>query len=175
MTNKIYASIRTFSPPTEPPLYNATLAVIDANRNYTVVGKIHVTGYVIHTVVNPNNNVIYVDSQHFMRDGTCYNTIEAINGMTYAHLSTVRLPVTTSSCWSDISVNPRTNMLYIANRDNNTVTAIDGSNKSKSITVPSNPYAIAVNQYTNTVYVANYDSDRISVIDGKKMSWQAHQ
>jgi YVTN family beta-propeller protein len=67
-----------------------------------------------------------------------------------------------------ISINPNTNLVYVANYLDDVVSVIDcKSNKViENITVGTSPLGIAVNPITNTIYVANADSDNVSVIDG---------
>jgi YVTN family beta-propeller protein len=70
---------------------------------------------------------------------------------------------------SDISVNPNTNLVYVANEDSNTVSVIDGNNNTivSEVTVGTSPIDISANPNTNLVYVANEDSNTVSVMDGK--------
>jgi YVTN family beta-propeller protein len=73
----------------------------------------------------------------------------------------------------DIAVNPTTNKVYVANRDSNTLSVIDGktnSNATKNIQVGAKPIRIAVNPTTNKIYVANYGDGTVSVIDGNTNS-----
>jgi YVTN family beta-propeller protein len=69
----------------------------------------------------------------------------------------------------DISVNPSTNTVYVANSGSNTVSVIDGktNNVTTNIPVGTYPNDLSVNPSTNTIYVANRDDNTISVIDGK--------
>ena len=68
-----------------------------------------------------------------------------------------------------VSVNPSTNIVYVANYDNNTVSVIDGKTNRviANVTVGTSPNAVSVNPLTNIVYVTNYDDNTVSVIDGK--------
>ncbi|MFP4396432.1 MAG: YncE family protein, partial [Anaerolineales bacterium] len=70
---------------------------------------------------------------------------------------------------SAIAVNPVTDYVYVANRDSNSVSILDGKTQTKlggDVPVGANPVAIAVNPTTGYVYVANTGSitgtDRIS-------------
>jgi YVTN family beta-propeller protein len=66
-----------------------------------------------------------------------------------------------------LAVNPVTNKIYVANKDSNSVTVIDGAtNSTTTVAVDSLPYAVAVNPVTNKIYVANRGSDTVTVIDG---------
>jgi YVTN family beta-propeller protein len=67
-----------------------------------------------------------------------------------------------------IAVDPTTHKVYVANRDSNSVSVIDGTTGkvlSNNIRVGIGPTAIAVNPTTNVTYVANRDSNSVSVID----------
>jgi YVTN family beta-propeller protein len=67
-----------------------------------------------------------------------------------------------------IGVNYLTNMIYVGNGNDNTVSVIDGNTHTKigkDIPVGRNPYGIAVNVLTNLIYVSN-DNSTVSVIDG---------
>src|SRR6266487_1949617 len=79
-----------------------------------------------------------------------------------------------------IAANPNTDLIYVANNVNGTVSVINdsgnnsGKNNStnaaatfKTITVGKSPEGIAVNPETNMAYVPNGDSNSTSVIDGK--------
>lgn len=70
---------------------------------------------------------------------------------------------------SAIAVDPVTDYVYVANRDSNSVSILDGKTQTKlgqDVPVGANPVALAVNPTTGYVYVANTGSvtgsDRIS-------------
>jgi len=67
-----------------------------------------------------------------------------------------------------IAVNPVTNLVYVANLNDNTVSVIDGTSNTvvATISVGVVPEVVAVNTATNRIYVANSNSNNISVIDG---------
>jgi YVTN family beta-propeller protein len=87
---------------------------------------------------------------------------------------------------SKLAIDPKTNMIYVANTGSNTVSVIqdDASNdflvflkrllpiyktnlhNVKSIPVGIQPNAIAIDRATNKIYVANTNSNSVSVIDG---------
>jgi YVTN family beta-propeller protein len=60
-------------------------------------------------------------------------------------------------------------MIYVAHRDANAVSVIDGKTNKvvAKMSDKDGPVGIAVNPNTNIVYVANYLSDTVSAIDGK--------
>src|SRR5713101_1730527 len=62
------------------------------------------------------------------------------------------------------AVNPVTNKIYVANKNSNNVTVIDGANPTKTPPPPpvpagTNPAGVAVNPVTNKIYVANQGSN----------------
>jgi YVTN family beta-propeller protein len=86
-------------------------------------------------------------------------------------------PVTTASLGereqkngfpSSVAVNPATGTVYVANRNSDTVYAIDPLTNSivKTIPVGFGPADVAVDPGTNSVYVAVKSTNTISVIDG---------
>lgn len=67
-----------------------------------------------------------------------------------------------------IGLNPDTNMIYVTNNGNDTVSVVDGSTNmvSANVTVGPYPSGLAVNPVTNMVYAARFPSSAVSVIDG---------
>lgn len=67
-----------------------------------------------------------------------------------------------------VAVNPQTNMIYVVNPVNNTVSVIDGSSDSVVSTIPvlPGPSGIAVNPITNKIYVSHPSVGNVTVIDG---------
>ena len=65
--------------------------------------------------------------------------------------------------------NPLNGMVYVANRDSNSVSVINTTMNAVVTTIPvgSSPNGVAVNPLTNRVYVANYGSDNVTVINGE--------
>ncbi len=70
------------------------------------------------------------------------------------------------------AVNPVTNLVYVTNALDDTVTVIDGRFNSvdDTINVGDTPTAVAVNQVTNKIYVANDQGNSVTVIDGSDNS-----
>ncbi|HEV7746324.1 MAG TPA: hypothetical protein VGO56_15105 [Pyrinomonadaceae bacterium] len=65
------------------------------------------------------------------------------------------------------AVNVLTNRIYVANRDDNNVTVINGADHSTAIVaVGTRPVALAINPVTNKIYVANSGSNSVTVING---------
>ena len=69
---------------------------------------------------------------------------------------------------SGVAVNPDTDLVYVADQNDDTVSVIDGETNSvvATISVGSFPQGVAVNPDTNLVYVANSLDDTVSVIEG---------
>jgi YVTN family beta-propeller protein len=76
-----------------------------------------------------------------------------------------------------VAVNQVTDTVYVANRDDGTVSVIDGASCNGSdrsgcgqawptVTVGSAPQALGIDELTDTVYVTNTGGDTVSVIDG---------
>ena len=68
-----------------------------------------------------------------------------------------------------VGVNPITNMIYVSNNADGTVTVIDGISNSVlglPIGVGINPQGITVNPMLNLIYVTDRVGNQVSVIDG---------
>lgn len=81
---------------------------------------------------------------------------------------------------SAVAVNSKTNKIYVANRQGNSVTVVDGkTNKPTTVKVGFSPIAVRVNEATDKIYVANLagkdsggnestnEPGTVTVIDGK--------
>jgi len=89
--------------------------------------------------------------------------------------------VTVGKSPSGLGINPVTNTLYVANKDSNTTTVIDGRTNTVVTNIPvgHSPYCVDVNPRTNQIFVTNRgfpvdgvittvtDSMSVSVIDGR--------
>lgn len=125
--------------------------------------------------INPNTNTIYVT--HSGPDSST-DAVMVIDG-NRGSLSQVRV----GSGPDDIAINVATNKIYVCNRQDNSVTVIDGNTNSPTtaVRVGKDPISVAVNQDTNKIYVANSDDNSVTLIDGKsnvttdiKMSGKPH-
>ncbi|BBJ28362.1 YncE family protein [Athalassotoga saccharophila] len=69
---------------------------------------------------------------------------------------------------SAIGINPKTDMIYVANSGNNTVSVINGKDNSilKTIYVGRGPWGICVDQNKNIVYVALEGLNMVKAIRG---------
>ncbi|MER5176507.1 MAG: YncE family protein [Candidatus Nitrosocosmicus sp.] len=91
----------------------------------------------------------------------------------YYSPNNTELPINNSLLIGDgplyISINPATNIAYVANSGDNTVSVIDGKTNSviTNIKVGNNPIGVSINPATNIAYVTNAKDGTVSVIDGK--------
>jgi YVTN family beta-propeller protein len=69
---------------------------------------------------------------------------------------------------SMVAVNPSTNIVYVANSYDNTMSVIDGKIIAivNTLQVGNNPHTIAVNPITNDLYISNGDDNTFSVVGG---------
>jgi YVTN family beta-propeller protein len=69
---------------------------------------------------------------------------------------------------SDLTINPVTNRVYVANTGNNSVDVVNATTGAvvTSINVGTSPSDVAVNTTTNCVFVANEASNSVTVING---------
>lgn len=69
-----------------------------------------------------------------------------------------------------VAVNPATNLIYVVNHEDDTVTVIDGTQGKAFATVKvgKKPQGIVVDAKVNRIYVANVHGDSVSVIDGAR-------
>ena len=67
-----------------------------------------------------------------------------------------------------VAVNPRTNRVYVASRDNNSLMVLDGGSNSflTRISICKEPFGVAVNAVTNKIYVACFAQGVIAVVNG---------
>ncbi|MGC2572467.1 MAG: beta-propeller fold lactonase family protein, partial [Candidatus Nitrosopolaris sp.] len=147
-----------------------TVSVIDGNIN-TIITNIPTDAAPDGISVNPSNNRVYVANY----DG---NTVSVIDGKTNSVTATIHgnklkpKGIHVDSGPDGISVNPSTNLAYVANVRDNTVSVIDGKTNAGTATVKvgTGPWDISINPSTNRVYVVNEENNTVSVIDGKTNS-----
>ena len=135
---------------------------------------------------NPVTNTVYVTNPGFIGSSpgqpvVCNSyDVSVINGST----NTVLSPITVGLNPFGLAVNPKTNMIYVANiggagvdpcgsEPSSTVSVIDGStnNVVNTVTVGLGPAFVAVNPKTNKIYVTVNggcctDGNTVAVIDG---------
>jgi YVTN family beta-propeller protein len=120
--------------------------------------------FIFITLRSDNNNYLYIvdrfsDSIHVIDDDN--HTLDTI--------TVGRSPI-------DIAVNPLTELMYVPNILDHTISVIDSSTVSKNSTgnvvgmikVGRLPYNIAVNPNTNMIYLTYSPYNNVSVIDGSK-------
>ncbi len=139
--------------------YSHYLLMINGTEN-KVYNLAYIPYYNIDNIaINYNTNEIYL---------TSYERLYVLD------INTNRIEHSLSLANSErssqaLSINPMTNAIYIANRDQDTVSVVDATSNSliQEIPVGNRPESVVVNPQTNTVYVANFGSGSISVIDGE--------
>jgi YVTN family beta-propeller protein len=122
-------------------IYNTIKEAVPLGRLYSTIG------------INPNTNITYLGG----------NTLSALD------LYTTKIIANLSTAYGyGLAVNPNSSMVYVVNRDNNTVSVIDGLRNRlvTNILVGTVPTAVAVNPNTNLIYVTNSGSNTVSIIDG---------
>jgi DNA-binding beta-propeller fold protein YncE len=64
-------------------------------------------------------------------------------------------------------VDPKRNLVYVANTHGDNITAIDGAHHHilKTLPAPKNPYALAVNPHTGQLFVASLAAPALTVLD----------
>jgi YVTN family beta-propeller protein len=69
-----------------------------------------------------------------------------------------------------VALNPATNLIYVANHEDDSVTVLDGTQSKvlATVKVGEKPQGIAIDAKANRIYVANVHGDTVSVIDGAR-------
>ena len=69
-----------------------------------------------------------------------------------------------------VALNPKTNLIYVVNHEDDSVTVIDSIHAKALATVKvgEKPQGLAIDLNANRIYVANVHGDSISVIDGAR-------
>jgi DNA-binding beta-propeller fold protein YncE len=129
----------------------------------------------VEVAENPNTKTLYETNQ-------IDNTVSVIDTMlcnednlTGCNQTWPTIPAGTTS--RHIGINKITNTIYVSNRDDNTLSVINGATCNRSITsgcgqlqpttaVGNVPQQIAVDEMTNTIYVVNQGDGTVSVING---------
>src|SRR5580658_7200006 len=84
-----------------------------------------------------------------------------------AQAQTITATLATGQSPTAIAVNPATDMIYVANKSDDTVSIINGAtNAITTVAVGTSPSALAANPNTGKTYVANYGSNSVTVISG---------
>ena len=132
-------------------LVNGTFLPILANRTGAVMPN--------SVAINPVTNKTYFAT--YSRGGPGF--VIALDGATNL---TTSLAVGNGP--TAIAVNVVTNMIYVANQTDGTVTVIDGATFTvvTTVTVGALPMQLALNPVTDKLYVVNQNGNSVSVIDG---------
>lgn len=135
-------------------------------------------------VVNPATNKLYISNEGpalhyascprctiYYSPGTVVVIKDSNNKLTDISAQQInKIPgVSVGKAPIAVAVNPKTNLVYVANSGSDTVSIIDGTTDRvfKELPVREFPRAIAINLVTNKIYVANRNNASLSVIDGK--------
>jgi YVTN family beta-propeller protein len=163
------------------PLTNMIYVINDAsNRVYVINGS---TNNIVKTIicqnlpkqisVNPFTNMLYVTSEDS-------NVVFPVNGSTNL-VQTVSKKISSKlyglaginvdDSPEDISVNSKTNMIYLTHRYSNKISIIDGYRDRLVNTIAIGPVGhetpdIAVNSVANRIYVTNPNLNMLTIING---------
>jgi YVTN family beta-propeller protein len=155
--NKIYAAASS-----NDGFRQGVVAVINGTTN-SLSTFVTAQQVVKGMALNPMTNKIYVIGVD-AGGGPPIGSLLVIDGAT--NRSTL-IEIHSGGEPSAIVVNPVTNRIYVADKDNNDVTVINGADNTKTtVSVGNAPVALAVNTRTNKIYVTNSASNTITMIDG---------
>ena len=115
--------------------------------------------------INPGVNKVYVATTDTTTNSANIVIIDCTNNM---KTNTITLPNT----HPQITIDNKTNTIYVSNLGSNTISIIDSNNLNniKNVKMGPSPFDLAVNPNTDMVYVTNKGSNTVSVIDGKTKS-----
>jgi DNA-binding beta-propeller fold protein YncE len=99
------------------------------------------------------------------------------NGTQHAGCSQIPTTVVAGAGAFAVAINEATDTVYVANRDDGTISLIDGAGCNSSntsgcgqvwptVNVGGAPQALGVDELTDTVYVTNTGGNTVSVING---------
>lgn len=135
------------------------ISVINGDTNTVMATVSNLSGNEQSMVVNRQTNLIFVSHTN--------GFVDVIDGASNAVFTTL----TSSTNSGRLALNPMTNMVYVPNGNDNTVTVIDGSvNSVKLVNRADSPMFIgsAVNPATNRIYLVdnNYVHSLVLEVDG---------
>ena len=124
---------------------------------------------------NPDTHSVYVSNQFDRNVSVIDSSACNQNHPKNCQQAWPTVPVGTSP--RSLAVNRSTNTIYVPNRDDGTVSVIDGAHCNSSdssgcaqtavaTVVGTQPQEVAIDEATNTIYVANQSDNTVSVIDG---------
>ena len=116
-----------------------------------------------HRYVKPGTYNLTVTAKDNNNMGTVRTElIEIIDQSTYrvSHIPVGKTP-------DHISVNPNTNLIYVANWGDDVISAINGTtNEVTPIKVGNQPHSLVINPSTNLIYVTYELGDKLGIING---------
>ena len=139
---------------------NGNIYSLDYANNKPIINSIK-NPKVLKLDINANNHKIY----SIIGETSNISLIEP-NLTHHKNISVARIP-------NDLTINPKTNMIYIVNNDNNRISVIDGKTdqviKTISLSLedrfPNLPQSLAIDSNTNLIYLTS--SKSVFVIDDK--------
>jgi YVTN family beta-propeller protein len=132
--------------------------------NDEIVNNIKLTGIVKSITVNPLDNIVYIST--FLN-----NSILVIDAKTNKLLT--EIPTGSVRTW-DMSIDSKTNRLFLSAEGGSRIFVIDGSSNALVKTIVAGNFSayevdkIAVNPNQNRIYMTHSNSGTVSVIDGSR-------
>ena len=151
-----------------------TISVIDGKTN-RLNNTVPVGKSPVNIAVDQDTNMIYVankgDNMVSVINGKLWEKHSlgiGVDSLPMNHIKNVKVGTGPDG----IAVDPYTNMIYVANYGDNTMSVIDGKTNSvvKTVTVGIQPKGVAVDSKSSRIYVTLSGSRDVSVIDGTKDS-----
>lgn len=177
-SNMVYASFNNYNYGTTTYIGVGGLCVINGSTNSIVEHLLNLDGGLGagQIVVNPVTGMVYVASTEASVDssGFVYSYVSVIDGANNSLISNVKLTEAAGSGVGAITVDSKTNMVYVTpiSGPNAGISVINGDTNSvvASIPLPAGSYGVTVNENTDTIYATLDSGTSISVINGKTNS-----
>jgi YVTN family beta-propeller protein len=143
VTNRIYVA----------NLSSDYLSIIDGTSN-SVISTLDVGTGTNSIAVDSVKNLIYTTNSEVL-------AIDGYTGDIIARMNAGMNP-------QDITLNPKTNQIYVSDAENSVVAVIDSATNTVTdvVKVGLTPHGIALNTTSNRIYVVNAEDNDLSVIDG---------
>lgn len=124
------------------------------------VAGVFATGSEPHGIAVAPGRIYVANFTGMWQPGTV-SVLDSLSGQPLA------APIAVGLAPNGVAYNAANGMLYVANRDSNSVSVIDTATLRVAATLPvgAQPNGVALDSATNRVYVANWGSNDISVID----------
>src|SRR6266568_2052358 len=128
-----------------------------SRRTGKVTGAIHVAAFSL--ALDPKTAMIYVTNAS--EEGRVA-VLSARSRRVVATVPVGHIPLF-------VAVNPRTNVIYVTNQEEDTVSVISGMTNRVTATIPvgRDPAGIAVDPRTDKIYVTSITTSRVAVISGR--------